>query len=110
MLMDQLGYILSEAPVLILMVWFAVRFVQLRRARENRPVFSENDRRILFRADGHQPRTWRYYSRFALAILAVTIVGFLEIIAFAPFGAAIVSGVLLLTAADIVRRILLRGH
>jgi len=110
MLMDQLGYILSEVPVLILMIWFAVRFVQLRRAREKRPAFSENDRRILFHAGRHQPRTWRFYSRFALAILALVTIGFLEIMAFAPFGAAIVSGILLLTAADIVRRILLRGQ
>jgi hypothetical protein len=107
MLMDHLGYILSEAPVLILMIWFAVRFVQLRRARQNRPAFSESDRRILFQAE--RPHSWRFYSRLALATVAVGVIGFIEILAFAPFGAAIVSGVLLLTAADIVRRLLLRN-
>jgi hypothetical protein len=110
MLMDQLGYILSEAPVLILMIWFAVRLVQLRRARENRPAFTEEDRRILFDASQNKGLTWHFYSRLALAILTVTTIGLLEIIAFAPFGAAIVTGVLVLTAADIVRRIVLRGQ
>jgi hypothetical protein len=108
MLMDEFGYILSEAPVFILMIWFAVRYVQLRRARENRPAFSDNDRRMLF--DASQPRTWRFYSRFPLAIAAVMIVGVVEIVALAPLGAAIISGVLLLSAAEIVRRILLRDH
>jgi hypothetical protein len=106
MLMDRFGYILSEAPVLFLMIWFAVRFVQLRRARENRPLFSEGERRMLFHAS-HPPRTWRFYSRFALAVISLTAIGILEIFIFAPFGAAIVSGVLLLTAATIVWRILL---
>lgn len=106
MFMDQLGYILSEAPVFILMTWFAVRYVQRRRYRENRPAFTEEDRLILFDA-GQKSGTLRFYSRFALAILAVTGIGYIEILALAPFGAAIVAGVLLLTAADIVRRILL---
>jgi hypothetical protein len=38
------------------------------------------------------------------------IVGVVEIVALAPLGAAIISGVLLLSAAEIVRRILLRDH
>ena len=108
MFMDQLGYILSEAPVFILMTWFAVRYVQRRRYRENRPAFTEEDRLMLFDAGQKTSRTW-FYSRFALATLAVTVIGFIEIIALAPFGAAIVAGALLLTAADIVRRLLLQG-
>jgi len=110
MLMDQLGYIISELPVLVLMIWFAVRLVQLRRARENRPAFTEDDRRILFEAVQNRGRTWRFYSRFALTILAVTALSVVEIIALAPFGAAIVAGALLLTAAAIVQRLLLHGH
>lgn len=107
MFMDQLGYILSEGPVLALMIWFAVRYVQLRRYRENRPPFSEQDRFILFRAGQKPSRTWQFYSRFALAVVAVMVLGLGIIAVFAPFGAAIVTGVLVLTAADVVRRLLL---
>jgi len=109
MLMDRLGYILSEAPVLILMIWFAVRLVQVRRFRENRPFFTEDDRRVLFEPPPHEPRTWRFYSRLALATAAFMTIGFLEILVLAPFGAAIVTGALLLTAAAVVRRALFRG-
>lgn len=107
MLMDRFGDILSEAPVFFLVIWFAVRFVQLRRIRQNRPVFSESERRMLFHAGRYQPRTWRFYSRFLLAVLSLTTIGILEIFVFAQFGAAIVSAVLLLTAAAIVRHVLL---
>ena len=108
MLMNELGYIISEAPVFVLMIFFAVRFVRSRRARENRPAFSDNDRRLLFQAN--QPHTWRFYSRLPLAAVIVMLVGFVEIMVLAPLGAAIISGVLLLSAAEVVRRILLRYH
>jgi hypothetical protein len=50
---------------------------------------------------------FRFSLRLAIAILAVTAVGYLQFITLAPLGAGILSGTLLLTAATIVRRLLM---
>jgi hypothetical protein len=105
--MERIGYLLSEVPVFIFVIWFAVRLVQYRRYRNNLPMFTENDRQMLFRRPKDSPTTFRFYLKLALASLAVAAVGYLEFIMLAPLGAAILSGTLLLTSAAIVRQLLL---
>jgi hypothetical protein len=105
--MDRIGYLLSEIPVFIFVIWFAVRLVQYRRYRNNLPIVTENDRRMLFHRPPDRPTTLRFYSKLALAILSVAVVGYLQFIMLAPLGAGIVAGILLLTAATIVRRLLM---
>jgi hypothetical protein len=104
--MEKFGYLLSEAPVLIFVIWFTVRFVQFRRRRNNQPVFSEVDRRTLFGSSRHHPNTLKFYLKLGLAILAVIAVGAIEFIALAPLGAAIITGALILTSAMIVHKLL----
>lgn len=106
MLMEKIGYILSEAPLLFFMIWFAIRLIQYRRLRRHQPVFSESDRRLLFGTDQRRSESATFYFKFALAIVATTLVGILEFITLAPLGAALLTGALLLTSAIIVRRIL----
>ena len=105
--MEKIGYILSEAPVFLFVVWFAIRLVQFRRYRNKRPIFTATDRRLLESRPRIDPSTVEFYCRFVVAVLAVTAVGLLEFIVLAPFGAAIVSGTLLLSSAAIVRHMLL---
>ena len=105
--MEKIGYILSEAPIFLFVVWFAVRLVQFRRYRNNRPIFTATDRRLLDSRPRIAPSTVEFHCRFVVAVLAVTAIGILEFIVLAPFGAAIVSGTLLLSSAAIVRRMLL---
>jgi len=105
--MEKIGYVISEAPVLFLVIWFAVRLVQFRRYRNKRPIFTATDRRLLESRPRIDPSTVEFYCRFVVAVLAVTAVGLLEFIVLAPFGAAIVSGTLLLSSAAIVRHLLL---
>lgn len=105
--MDRIGYLLSEIPVFIFVIWFTVRLVQYRRYRNNLPIVTENDRRMLFHSPTDHPSTFRFYSKLALAILTVTVVGYLQFITLAPLGAGILGGTLLLTAATIVRRLLM---
>jgi hypothetical protein len=105
--MDRIGYLLSEIPVFLFVIWFAVRLVQYRRYRNNLPIVTENDRRMLFHRPTDRQGTFRFYSKLALAILAVTAVGYLQFITLAPLGAGILSGTLLLTAATIVHRLLM---
>jgi hypothetical protein len=99
--MEKLGYILSEAPVFFLVVWFGIRLVHYRRYRRNQPIYSEKDRQLLFsRAKTSlEPPVFRV--RFARAILAATAATYFEILALAPFGAAILTAALLLTSAAI---------
>jgi hypothetical protein len=54
-----------------------------------------------------RPSTFRFCSKLALAILTVTVVGYLQFITLAPLGAGIIGGTLLLTAATIVHRLLM---
>ncbi|MGH7855021.1 MAG: hypothetical protein ACREP3_16350 [Candidatus Binatia bacterium] len=108
MSMEDFGYVLSEAPFLILIVWSTVKLVRWRRSRENRPWFSANDQHMLFHAAQYGPDNWQFYPRFVLAVLTVTSLGSLQIIALAPVGAAILAGVLVLTSSAVVRGLMLR--
>jgi len=105
MLMDRFGYLLSELPTLIFIVWFAVRFFQFRRRQNNQPTYSETDRELLFGAPRQRPAKREVYLRLGLAIVAITTIGVLEILVLAPFGAAIITGSLLLTSTAIVHRL-----
>jgi hypothetical protein len=100
--MDRIGYVLSEIPVLLFVIWFAFRLVQYRRYRRNQPIYSDKDRQLLFsktKTTLEQP----VFLGLARAILAATAATYLEILMLAPFGAAILSAALLLTSAAIVR-------
>jgi hypothetical protein len=108
MIMENFGYILSEAPFLILIVWSVVKLVRWRRSRDNRPAFSDNDRYMLFHAAQYGFEHWQFYPRFVLAVLGVTTLGSLQIIAMAPVGAAILAGVLILTSTAVVHGLMLR--
>jgi hypothetical protein len=105
--MEQIGYILSEAPFLVLIIAATVKLVSWRRARANRPQFSDLDRATLFRAPSGRPRRFQFYVRFLLAVFAVLVAGLLQFIALAPFGAAVLTAALVLSSAAIVRGLLL---
>jgi hypothetical protein len=108
MTMEDFGYILSEAPFFILIVWSTFKLVRWRRFRENRPGFSDHDHHMFFHAAQYGPDHWQFYPRFVLAVLAVTTLGSLQIIALAPLGAAILAGAFVLTSAAIVYEVILR--
>jgi hypothetical protein len=98
--MDEIGYVLSEVPVLLFVIWFAFRLVQYRRYRRNQPIYSDKDLQLLFsKTNLEQP----VFPALARAILAATAATYLEILTLAHFGAAILSATLLLTSAAIVR-------
>jgi len=108
-LMENLGYILSEAPIFFLILWFAVRLVQYRRYRRNQPIHTNEDRQMLSRSVKTNFASPVFRLKMARAILAVTAAIYIEMLILAPFGAAILTGALLLTSAAIVRRIVLLG-
>jgi hypothetical protein len=105
--MENFGYLLSEAPVFVLVVWFAVKLVQFRRYRRNQPVFSETDHQLLFGRVKPDLSSPVFRLRMARAILAVTAAIYLEILVFAPLGAGILAGALIATSAAIVHQVLM---
>lgn len=105
--METFGYILSEVPVLVLVIWFAVGLVRYRRYRRNQPLFSEQDRRLLFAKAPGRLDSPEFRLRLARAILAATAATCVLFVVFAPLGAAIITGALVLTGAAIVRWMLM---
>jgi hypothetical protein len=104
--MEKIGYVLSEIPVLFFVIWFAIRLVQVRRHRDNRPIVTHGDLQLLHSRPGIRRNSLEFYIRFALAVLAVVATGLVEIALLAPFGAAIVACSFLLTSTAIVRHFL----
>jgi hypothetical protein len=104
--MEKLGYLLSEAPVLFFVVWFATRLFQFRRRRKNRPAFVETDRRLLFAGAKARPSPPVFYFKLALAALVATAASVVEFVILAPLGATIMTGTLILTSAAIVHKLL----
>ena len=76
--MEDIGYILSEVPFLALIIGFAIKLVSWRRARANRPSFSDHDRRALFEAAPYGPEHWQFYPPFLLAVIGVLAAGLLQ--------------------------------
>lgn len=104
--MDKLGYIISEALIFFLVIWFAVRFVQYRRRRNKQPLFSERDKALLFPQNKIDLRSPVLRVRFARCILLATAATYVEFLMLAPFGAAILCITLVLTITGIVHGIL----
>jgi hypothetical protein len=101
--MDKIGYVLSEVPVLLFVIWFAFRLVQYRRYRRNQPIYTDKDRQLLFSKIRTTVEPPVFRLGLVRAVLASTAATYFELLTLAPFGAAILSAALLLTSAVIVR-------
>lgn len=104
--MDKIGYIISEAPVLILVIWGAICLIRYRRWRRQEPLYSADDAALFFpqnKIDLRSPATWLKFARCIALATAATCVEFLTL---AEFGAAILSVSLMLTTAGIIHRVL----
>jgi|GEM_PF-5452992 len=99
-----MGYILAEAFTLLAIVSFTKGFLYLHRRRNRRPFLSRADRELFFRPlrlpASAPKRLIRYLTTFIAALTAAAI----EMIVLAPFGAAILTGAVLVTATAIVQR------
>ncbi len=104
--MDQLGYIISEAPIFLMVIWFAVRLVQFRRYRNHQPIFSDRDKAFLYPQKKLDLRSPERRVKFARCILFATAATYIEFLVLAPLGAAIMAIALMLTTAGIVHGVL----
>ena len=105
--MEKLGYILSEAPVFFFVMWLGIRLVHIRRYRNNQPLYTEDDWRMLYQSTKLSLVSPIMRLKLARAILAATAAIYVEFMVLAPFGAGILSAAVLLTTASIVKRVLL---
>jgi hypothetical protein len=102
MLGDRMGYILAESFNLLLIISFTKTILGLRRGRLQRSLFSENDRMKFFQPIRLSAGAPHRILRYALIFVLVISTGAVEIIIFSQFGAAILTGVLVLTWTTIV--------
>jgi hypothetical protein len=107
LLLEKLGYMLWEGLVLVCVITGGLGFVTLRRKLSGRPAFSIEDRTLLFNSPPAAVSTPTICLRFGLAVFLFCCIGAFEVLVFAPFGAAILSGFLLLSCAGIVNITLL---
>jgi hypothetical protein len=105
--MEKLGYIISEAPVFFFIMWLGIRLVHIRRYRNNRPLTTEHDWRMLYDSAKLSLVSPIMRLKLARSVLAATAAIYVEFLILAPFGAGILSAAVLLTAASIVQRIVL---
>mgnify|MGYP001283776705 CR=1 FL=1 len=105
--MENLGYIISEAPVLFLIIWFGVRLVHVRRYRNKQPIYSERDAALLYPQTNFDLRSPMSRVRLARCILLATAAFYVEFLVLAPFGAAILCASLMLTTAALVQNFIL---
>jgi hypothetical protein len=102
MLGDRMGYILAESFNLLMIISFTKAILGLRRGQLQRSLFSENDRINFFQSIRLSPSSPHRFLRYTLIFALVVSTGAVEIVIFSQFGAAILTGVLLLTWAAIV--------
>jgi hypothetical protein len=107
LLLEKFGYMLWEGMVLVCVITGSLGLVTIRRKLSGKPAFSNNDRTLLFNTPPAAVSTPQLCLRFGLAIFLFCCIGVLEILVFAPFGAAILSVSLLLSCAGIVNMTLL---
>jgi hypothetical protein len=97
--MESIGYIVSEVTILLFVLFLGVGIVALRRKLYGRPAFTQRDRKLFF---GHSRRE---ISLFALGKAAILFSFFaaVEFVVLAPFGAAVLSVIMLVTLLAVVR-------
>ena len=102
MLLDRMGYILAEAFTLLVVISFTKGILCLRRGRDQRRFLSHGDREVFFQPIKLTVSAPMRFFRYAVIFTLVVTIGVIEIVILAPFGAAILTGALLVTCAAIV--------
>ncbi len=97
-----MGYILSETFMLLIVISLTKGMLRLRRGPGQHHFLNPDDLELFFQPIKLTASAPMRFFRYALIFTLVATVGALEIVILASFGAAIVTGVLLVTCAAIV--------
>lgn len=104
MLLDRIGYLLSEIFLLLMVISITKGILWLRRGRDPRRFLCRSDREKFFQPIKLTDSAPMRFFRYAVIFTLVATIGPIEIVVLSQFGAAIISGVLLVTCATIVYR------
>jgi len=99
-----MGYILSETFMLLVVISLIKGILRLRRGGGQRRFLGRADRDVFYQPIKLTASAPVRFFRYAMIFISVVTTGAIEIIILAPFGAAIITGALLVTCATIVRR------
>jgi hypothetical protein len=103
---DKIGFVLWEAITLLIVIFGGIGLTVLRRRARGRPGFTNQDRQLFFGDSIARMSKLRVVLNFGLAVVLCFVIGFFEIMIFAPLGAGLLTAILLLTCLGIVNKLL----
>ena len=109
MLLDRMGYILSETFMLLVVISLTKGILALRRRHSQQRFLDRDDRDAFFQPIILTASAPARFFRYAVIFISVVTIGAIEISILSPFGAAIVTGALLVSCAAIVHRGLIKA-
>jgi len=109
MLLDRLGYILSETFMLLVIISLTKGILCLRRRPSERRFLGQDDVEAFFQPITLAASAPVRFFRYAIIFTSVAAIGAIEIFILSPFGAAIITGALLVSCAAIVHRGLVKA-
>jgi hypothetical protein len=107
LLLEKFGYMLWECLILVCLILGTLGWLTLRRRMTGRAAFSNQDRRLLFNTPPATLSVPKLCLRILIAVFLFSSIGALEMLIFAPLGAATVAVALLFSCAVVVKITLL---
>ena len=104
MLLEKMGYMISELFMLLVVLILVFVLLRLRRGRNQDLRLTEADRNLFFRPIKINARAPERMLRYALIAATALPVSLVVIFLLAQFGATILVGALVVTCSAIVRR------
>ena len=102
--MEHIGYYLWEGSIFLTILVAGTSLVVLRRKASGRPAFSDQDRQLFFGHAEIRVSKLRFTVHLGMAVFLCYLVGSLEYLLLARFGAGILAAVGLITLLGIVQK------
>ncbi len=102
--MEHIGYYLWEGIAFSTILFVGTGLLVLRRTASGRPAFTDHDRQLFFGRSAARVSKPRFYINFGIAVFLCYLVGSLEVLLLARFGASILATAELLTLLGIVKK------
>ncbi|HEX9273210.1 MAG TPA: hypothetical protein VGA01_13465 [Candidatus Binatia bacterium] len=102
--MEHIGYYLWEGIAFSTILFVGTGLLVLRRTASGRPAFTDHDRQLFFGRPAVRVSKPRFYINFGIAVFLCYLVGSLEVLLLARFGASILATAELLTLLGIVKK------
>lgn len=104
--LEKFGFALWEATTLLIVILCGIGIMVLRRKASGRPAFSNEDQELFFGRARVKTSTPKHLFNLGIAVFLCLFLALLEMLVFAPLGAATLTVVLVLTSLAIVNAVL----